>query len=31
MDNQHREEGGYSYNSAACLQCHPRGVADDKK
>lgn len=31
MDNKHREEGDYSYNSAACLQCHPRGVADDKK
>jgi len=29
MDEKHREEGGYSYNSAACLHCHPRGVADD--
>ena len=29
MDSQHREENGYSYNSAACYQCHPKGVADD--
>lgn len=31
MDDKHREESGYSYNSAACLNCHPRGVAEDKK
>jgi hypothetical protein len=30
MDNQHRGEGGYSYDSNACYHCHPRGVADDK-
>ena len=28
MDNEHRGENGYSYNSAACLDCHPRGDAD---
>jgi len=30
MDNKHSEEGGYSYTSAACLNCHPRGVAGDR-
>jgi nitrate/TMAO reductase-like tetraheme cytochrome c subunit len=30
MDNRHREEGGYSYNSAACYHCHPTGKAGDK-
>jgi hypothetical protein len=25
VDDQHREEQGYSYNSAACYRCHPQG------
>jgi len=25
MDDKHRGEQGYSYNSAECLRCHPRG------
>jgi len=25
MDDKHDDEPGYSYNSAACYQCHPRG------
>lgn len=29
MDNKHREERGYSYDSASCYRCHPRGQADD--
>ncbi len=29
MDSKHREEGGYSYDSAACYRCHPRGDAGD--
>jgi hypothetical protein len=29
MDSKHDEESGYSYISSACLNCHPRGVADD--
>lgn len=28
MDDEHREVGGYSYNSLACFSCHPQG---DKK
>ena len=28
-DNNHREVGGYSYQSTACYRCHPRGTADD--
>jgi hypothetical protein len=28
MDSKHRGENGYSYNSVACLNCHPRGIAD---
>jgi len=28
MDNHHREVGGYIYNSAACLECHPTGNAE---
>jgi hypothetical protein len=28
MDNAHRGENGYSYNSIACLNCHPRGSGD---
>jgi hypothetical protein len=30
MDNKHDGEGGYSYNSSACYNCHPRGEAGDK-
>jgi len=29
MDNAHREEGDYSYNSSECLRCHPRGTKPD--
>ena len=25
MDDTHKSTGGYSYTSAACLQCHPQG------
>jgi hypothetical protein len=28
MDDEHRDEPGYSYNSVACLKCHPRGTGD---
>ncbi len=28
MDDKHRGENGYQYNSARCLDCHPRGIAD---
>lgn len=28
MDREHRDENGYSYDSAACLKCHPTGNAD---
>jgi predicted CXXCH cytochrome family protein len=28
MDNKHREEGGYVYNSVNCKNCHPQGKAD---
>jgi len=28
MDSKHREENGYSYDSASCYRCHPRGIAD---
>ena len=28
MDNEHEGESGYSYNSTACLNCHPRGSGD---
>jgi hypothetical protein len=28
MDDKHSGERGYSYNSAACYNCHPRGRAD---
>ena len=27
--NEHQGVGGYSYNSTACLACHPTGNADD--
>ncbi|MFN8240882.1 MAG: cytochrome c3 family protein [Bacteroidales bacterium] len=30
MNSKHQGRSGYSYTSAACLHCHPRGVADDK-
>jgi hypothetical protein len=29
VDSKHREVSGYSYSSAACYRCHPRGVAED--
>ncbi len=25
MDDEHKDEGGYEYNSIACFTCHPRG------
>jgi len=28
MDDKHSGENGYSYNSAACFDCHPRGTND---
>ena len=28
-DREHREERGYSYDSNACLNCHPDGKAED--
>ena len=31
MDNSHSGVSGYSYNSAACYQCHPTGSAGGKK
>jgi hypothetical protein len=27
MNTQHQGVGGYQYNSAACLSCHPTGIA----
>ncbi len=29
MDKEHREVGGYVYESTACLNCHPRGNKED--
>lgn len=29
MNDKHREVNNYSYNSAACYDCHPQGKADD--
>ena len=29
MDSQHNEVNDYSYNSVACLDCHPTGRAED--
>ena len=29
MDDKHNEVRNYQYNSSACYNCHPRGVADD--
>jgi hypothetical protein len=29
MDDEHREVIGYMYESNACYNCHPRGIADD--
>jgi hypothetical protein len=29
MDDKHSGEGDYQYNSAACLDCHPTGRAED--
>lgn len=31
LDREHREVGGYAYQSAACYRCHNRGVADDAR
>ena len=28
-DGDHRDEGGYSYDSLRCYACHPRGEAED--
>ena len=28
MDDKHRGESGYAYDSATCLSCHPNGRAD---
>ena len=28
MDDKHKEENGYSYNSSECLRCHPTGSGD---
>ncbi|MGW8315718.1 MAG: cytochrome c3 family protein, partial [Bacteroidales bacterium] len=28
MDDKHSGESGYTYNSMACLECHPRGSGD---
>jgi hypothetical protein len=28
MDDKHREEGGYVYESNACYSCHPDGRAE---
>ncbi|MFA7332497.1 MAG: cytochrome c3 family protein [Candidatus Delongbacteria bacterium] len=30
MDGEHDEVGGYSWESQACLQCHPNGQANDR-
>jgi len=29
LDSKHKGVSGYSYTSAACYRCHPRGVAGD--
>jgi hypothetical protein len=29
MDDKHRGEAGYAFESRACYRCHPRGVAGD--
>ncbi len=31
MDDEHDDVNNYSFQSSACLNCHPRGEADDKK
>jgi hypothetical protein len=30
MNNEHNGESGYSWNSSACFNCHPRGQSDKK-
>lgn len=30
MDGEHDEVGGYSWESQACLQCHPNGQSNDR-
>jgi hypothetical protein len=29
MDDKHKGRNGYSYDSASCYRCHPRGEGDD--
>jgi hypothetical protein len=29
MDNEHDEVAGYIYDSNACYNCHPNGIAGD--
>lgn len=29
MDDKHKEEAGYAYQSTLCLSCHPNGRAED--
>jgi hypothetical protein len=29
MDSEHNEVNDYTYNSVACLDCHPTGRAED--
>lgn len=29
MDSEHREVGGYIYDSQACYTCHPRGSKEE--
>ena len=29
VDSHHHEVSGYSYNSASCYACHPKGIAED--
>jgi hypothetical protein len=31
MDDKHKNEIGYAYNSAACLSCHPTGLVIGRK
>jgi hypothetical protein len=30
MNDSHSGVSGYSYNSAACYNCHPRGIVGKK-
>jgi hypothetical protein len=29
MNDEHGDVNGYSWNSDACYECHPRGNAED--